>query len=78
MKYNRLGFHLSVFDVDLVSHKYNRNIFANTNKIPVPVGNILVRHPGCDIEHHDGTLSLDVVPITEAAKFFLVLPCPIR
>jgi hypothetical protein len=37
----------------------------------VPVGDILVRDSGCDIEHDNTALSIDVVSITESTKLLL-------
>ena len=41
----------------------------------MPVGNILVGDSGCDVEHDDTALSVDVVPISETTK--LLLSCSI-
>jgi hypothetical protein len=37
----------------------------------VPVGDILVRDTTRHVKHNDGTLSLDVIPVTETTKLFL-------
>lgn len=57
VKNNCLGLHLAVFDVYLVATKHYGNIFTNTYQIPMPVRYVLIRDPGCDIKHDDGTLS---------------------
>lgn len=62
---------LTNLDVDFVSTKDNGDIFADTLKITVPVGNVLVGDSGSDIEHDDTTLALDVVSITETTKLLL-------
>ena len=41
----------------------------------MPIGNVLVGNPGCDVEHDDTALSVDIVPISETPK--LLLPCSI-
>ncbi len=41
----------------------------------MPVGNVLVGDSGCDIEHDDTALAVDVVPISETTK--LLLSCSI-
>ena len=48
-------------NVDLVTTENNRNVFTDTNKITMPVGNVLVSNSGSDIKHDDGTLTLDAV-----------------
>lgn len=42
----------------------------------VPVGNVLVGDTGCDIEHDDTALAVDVVSITEASKLLLSSSIP--
>jgi hypothetical protein len=41
----------------------------------VPVGDVLVGDAGCDIEHDDTTLAIDVVTVTKTSK--LLLSCGI-
>jgi len=41
----------------------------------VPVGNVLVGNTGCDVEHDDAALAVDVVSITKTSK--LLLSCGI-
>lgn len=50
-------------------------MLANTLKITVPVGHVLVGDAGCYIEHDDTALALDIVAITETTK--LLLSCGI-
>ena len=66
-----LGLDFTVFDFDLVSSKDDGDVFANSGKITVPVGNILVSDTRCYVKHNDGALSLNVVSITESTEFFL-------
>lgn len=42
----------------------------------MPVGHVLVRDAGGDVEHDDTALSLDVVPITETTKLLLARSIP--
>mmetsp|Transcript_7761 Transcript_7761/g.11494 ORF Transcript_7761/g.11494 Transcript_7761/m.11494 type:complete len:100 (-) Transcript_7761:180-479(-) len=37
----------------------------------MPVGDVLVGDTGCDVEHNDGALALDVVSIAEPSEFLL-------
>ena len=37
----------------------------------MPVGNVLVGNSGCDVEHDDTALSVDIVPISETAELLL-------
>ena len=41
----------------------------------MPVGNVLVGNTGCDVEHDDAALAVDVVSITKTPK--LLLSCGI-
>lgn len=41
----------------------------------MPVGNVLVGNSGCNVEHDDTALAVDIVPISKTAK--LLLPCGI-
>lgn len=54
-----LCLNLALLDIDLVTAKNNWDVFADTDKITVPVGNVLVCDTGSDIEHDDGALSLN-------------------
>ena len=62
--------------VDLVAAENNGNVLANTLKITVPVGDVLVRDAGGDVEHDDTALALDVVAITETTKLLLTRGIP--
>ena len=42
----------------------------------VPVGNVLVGDSGCDVEHDDTALSVDVVPISETTELLLTCGIP--
>jgi hypothetical protein len=56
-----LSFDLTVFHIDLISDKNNRNVLTNTDKILVPFGNILVGDAGAHIKHNDGAVSSDAI-----------------
>jgi hypothetical protein len=59
MENNALRLHFTVLDIDFVTAQYYGNVFAHSDQIPVPVRDVLVCNSGCDIEHDDGTLTLD-------------------
>lgn len=50
---------LALLDIDLVTAKNNWDVFADTDKITMPVGNVLVCDTGSNIEHDDSALALD-------------------
>ena len=58
MEHDGLGLDLAVLDVDLVAAEDDGDVLADADEVPVPVGHVLVRHPGCHVEHHDGALTL--------------------
>ena len=66
----------SVLNVHHVSGQDDRNVFANSNQITMPVGHVLVGDARCDVEHDDGTLALDVVPVTETTELLLTSCVP--
>ena len=57
--------------IDLVTTQHNRDVLANTLKITMPVGHVLVGDTRGYIEHDDTALSLNVVSITETTKLLL-------
>lgn len=59
------------FDVNLVSTKYNRDVFTNTLEIAMPIGDVLIGDARRDVKHYNATLALDVVAIAETTKLFL-------
>ena len=71
MEGDLLGLHLTVTDINLVSNKNNRDGFADTGQILVPLGHVGVGDAGADIEHDDAAVSTDVIAISETAKLFL-------
>lgn len=64
MKSDSLGFDLAVLDVDLVATQHYRDVLTDSDKIPMPVGNVLVRYPRGHVKHDDSTLSLNVITIS--------------
>ena len=42
----------------------------------MPVGYVLVGNAGCDVEHNDAALAVNVVAISQAAEFFLASRIP--
>lgn len=71
-----LGLNLAVLDVDLIAAENDGDVVADTNKILVPVGDVLVGDARGDIEHDDGALAADVVAITEPAELLLAGSIP--
>lgn len=66
-----VGQRQAYFDVNLVSTKYNRNVFTNTLEIAMPIGDVLIGDASRDVKHYNATLALDVVAIAETTKLFL-------
>ena len=63
--------HSTYLHIDLVAAENNGNVLANTLKITVPVGDVLVGNAGGNIEHDDTALALNVVTIAETTKLLL-------
>lgn len=42
----------------------------------MPVWDVLVRDTGCDIEHDNSTLALNIVAVTETTELFLSCGIP--
>ena len=63
--------YLTILDFDLVPGKDDGDIFTYAGKIAMPIGDIFVCNARGDIEHDDGTLALDVIPITQSTEFLL-------
>jgi hypothetical protein len=66
----------SHLDIHLVTTQNNRNVFADSFEIAVPVGNVLVCDTRCDIKHDDTALALDIITVSEATKFLLTSGIP--
>lgn len=71
-----LGLDLTLLDIDLVTTEDDGDVFANTDKITVPVGNVLVGDTGGDVKHDDAALTVDVVAVAEAAELLLTSGIP--
>jgi hypothetical protein len=48
-------------DIDLVTAKYDGDVFTYTHKITVPVGHVFVGDSGSHIKHDDGTLTTNTI-----------------
>jgi len=73
---NSTSLDFSLLDVDFVPAKDDGDVLANTLEIPMPVGDILIRDSGGDVEHDDTALTLDVVSIAKATKLLLACSVP--
>mmetsp|Transcript_26355 Transcript_26355/g.56025 ORF Transcript_26355/g.56025 Transcript_26355/m.56025 type:complete len:299 (-) Transcript_26355:73-969(-) len=73
---NLLRLYLTILDFYLVPREDDRDVFADACEIAVPVGNIFVGDAGSDIEHDDGALALDVVPVAQSSEFLLTCSVP--
>ena len=71
-----LGFDLTILDLYLVSREHDGDVFTDTSKVTMPVGNVFVGDTGGNVEHDDGTLSLDVVSIAQSTEFLLSSSIP--
>lgn len=71
MECDWFGFDFTIFDVNFVFIKNNRDVFIYFDKIFVLVGYIFVRYFWGDIKYDNGILILNVVVITKVIKFFL-------
>lgn len=71
MESDGLGLDLALLHIDLVSGEDNWDVLADTDKITVPVGHVLVGDTRGDIEHDDTALAVDVVSIAKTSKLLL-------
>ena len=76
MESDGLGLDLTLLDIDLVTTEDDGDVFANTDKITVPVGNVLVGDTGGDVKHDDAALTVNVVAVAEAAELLLTSGIP--
>ena len=58
-------------DVNFVTTQDDRDVLAHPFEVTMPIGDVLVRDPGRDVEHDDPALSLDVIPIPQSTELFL-------
>jgi hypothetical protein len=71
MEHDALGLHFTIFDINFVAAQHDGDVFTHANQIAMPVWNVFVGDTGCDVEHDDGALSLNVVTVTESTELFL-------
>ena len=62
---------LAILDVHFVATQHDGDVLAYPHQIPVPIGHVLVRDSGRNVEHYDRTLSLNVVAIPQPSEFLL-------
>jgi len=65
------GLDFPLFDVDLISAQHDWDVFTDTLKVAMPIGNVLIGDARRDIKHDDTALALDVVAIAKTTKLFL-------
>ena len=70
---DRFGLNLTFFDINLVTAENDWDVLANTDKIAMPVWNVLVGDSTGDIEHDDTTLAINVISISQTTKLLLTL-----
>jgi hypothetical protein len=58
VKHDALRLDFPVLDVDFVPTENNGDVLTHSDKITVPVWNILVCNSGCNVKHYNGTLPL--------------------
>ena len=76
MKCDRLGFDLSVLDVDFVTAQHNRYVLAHSDQIFVPRRHVFVCDARGHVEHDDGALALNIVAISKTAELLLASRIP--
>jgi hypothetical protein len=67
---------LSVLHINLVSDQDNWDVLADSDDISVPVGDVLVCDSAGHIEHDDGTLTLDVITVSQTSELLLASGVP--
>jgi len=67
---------LPLLDIYFVAAENDRNVFADTFEIAMPVGDIFVRDSGCDVEHDNSALTLDEVSISKTTELLLACSIP--
>ena len=71
MEGDLLRLDLTVLDFYLVPREDDGDILADTGEIAMPVGNVFVSDSGRDVEHDDGALALDVIPVAQSPELLL-------
>ena len=65
------GFNFSVFLIDFVSDENDGDVVTDSGEVLVPLGDVLVGDSGGDVEHDNGSMSSNVVSLSESSQFFL-------
>lgn len=78
MEGNCACLYLAILHINLVAAEDNWDVLANANKVTIPAFNIVVCQTRCHIEHDNGTLALNVVPITKTSKALLTSSIPAK
>ena len=73
MEGDRLCFHFTLLDIDLVTTEHDRDVLTDTDKVPMPVWNVLICDSASNVEHDDTAMTVDVVPISQSTKLLLTL-----
>ena len=68
VEHDGLGLHLPVLDVHFVAGEDDRDVLADPDEVPVPVGDVLVGDARGDVEHDDGALALEGEGEQEAVR----------
>jgi len=71
MEGDSASLYFPLLDIDFVSAKHDWDALADTLKVTMPVGHVLVRDTRRDIKHDDTALALDVVSVTETTELLL-------
>jgi len=71
-----LGLDLALLNINLVTCEDDWDVLADTDKVTVPVGDVLVGDAGSDVEHDDTALAVDVVTISETTELLLSCGVP--
>ena len=71
-----LCLNLAVLHINLVPNKDDGNVLAHPHNVAMPIGHVLVCDAGRHVEHDDGTLTLNVVAITQTAELLLAGSVP--
>jgi len=71
MEGDGLGLDFALLNIDFVTAEDDGHVFANSDKVTMPVGNILVGYARCDIEHDDTALAVDVITVSKSSELLL-------
>ena len=62
---NHFSLDFSVLDIDFVPTEDDWNVVTDSTKVPMPFRNVFIGNSRADIEHDDGALPTDIVPVTK-------------